>query len=59
RLTAQLVPDFDNRSLFDHEYDHFPAMTLLEGAARPGWPVRPGTGSSPRSTYSATSVRYG
>ncbi|MFE2639151.1 AfsA-related hotdog domain-containing protein [Streptomyces scopuliridis] len=32
RLTARLLPDFDNRSLFDHDYDHFPAMTLLEGA---------------------------
>ncbi|WP_446039822.1 ScbA/BarX family gamma-butyrolactone biosynthesis protein [Streptomyces sp. SID1121] len=32
RLTARLLPDFDNRSLFDHQYDHFPAMTLLEGA---------------------------
>ncbi|MET9649756.1 ScbA/BarX family gamma-butyrolactone biosynthesis protein [Streptomyces sp. NPDC006460] len=46
RLTAQLVPDFDNRSLFDHEYDHFPAMTLLEGARQLGllaayWGGRP------------------
>ena len=32
RLTARLTPDFANRSLFDHEYDHYPAMTLLEGA---------------------------
>ncbi|MEE1756667.1 ScbA/BarX family gamma-butyrolactone biosynthesis protein [Streptomyces sp. SP18CS02] len=36
RLTAQLVPDFENRSLFDHEYDHYPAMTLLEGARQLG-----------------------
>ncbi|MFF9036689.1 AfsA-related hotdog domain-containing protein [Streptomyces sp. NPDC014892] len=36
RLTAQLAPDFDNRSLFDHEYDHYPAMTLLEGARQLG-----------------------
>ncbi|MFD6886272.1 AfsA-related hotdog domain-containing protein [Streptomyces sp. NPDC059957] len=35
-LTAHLVPDFGNRSLFDHEYDHYPAMTLLEGARQLG-----------------------
>lgn len=46
RLTAHLVPDFENRSLFDHVYDHLPAMTLLEGARQLGllaayWGGRP------------------
>lgn len=28
--SATLAPDFTNSSLFDHDYDHFPAMVLLE-----------------------------
>lgn len=32
RLTATLRPYFGNRSLFDHDYDHYPAMVLLEAA---------------------------
>ncbi|WP_399927285.1 ScbA/BarX family gamma-butyrolactone biosynthesis protein [Streptomyces kanamyceticus] len=31
-LTAALSPRFDNRSLFDHDYDHYPAMVLTEAA---------------------------
>ncbi|MFC9537086.1 AfsA-related hotdog domain-containing protein [Streptomyces sp. NPDC056975] len=27
---AELAPDFANASLFDHDYDHFPAMVLIE-----------------------------
>jgi 2-oxo-3-(phosphooxy)propyl 3-oxoalkanoate synthase len=30
RSSATLAPDFSNASLFDHDYDHFPAMVLLE-----------------------------
>jgi hypothetical protein len=29
-LVADLAPDFANASLFDHDYDHFPAMVLIE-----------------------------
>ncbi|MER5463026.1 ScbA/BarX family gamma-butyrolactone biosynthesis protein [Streptomyces sp. NPDC002668] len=32
RIQATLAPRFHNRSLFDHTYDHIPAMVLLEGA---------------------------
>lgn len=28
--TALLAPDFANASLFDHDYDHYPAMVLIE-----------------------------
>jgi len=28
--SAALAPDFANPSLFDHDYDHYPAMVLLE-----------------------------
>ncbi|MFI9205659.1 ScbA/BarX family gamma-butyrolactone biosynthesis protein [Streptomyces sp. NPDC053048] len=31
-VTAALSPRFDNRSLFDHVYDHYPAMVLMEAA---------------------------
>ncbi|WP_268246501.1 ScbA/BarX family gamma-butyrolactone biosynthesis protein [Streptomyces xantholiticus] len=31
-VRAALVPRYDNRSLFDHTYDHVPAMVLAEGA---------------------------
>jgi 2-oxo-3-(phosphooxy)propyl 3-oxoalkanoate synthase len=30
RVRAEVTPRFDNRALFDHEYDHLPAMTLIE-----------------------------
>ncbi|MGY0020185.1 AfsA-related hotdog domain-containing protein [Streptomyces sp. cg35] len=29
-LSALLAPDLSNASLFDHDYDHFPAMVLIE-----------------------------
>lgn len=32
RVSARVVPRFDNRALFDHSYDHLPAMTLTEAA---------------------------
>jgi hypothetical protein len=28
--SARMAPDLDNPSLFDHDYDHYPAMVLLE-----------------------------
>jgi hypothetical protein len=31
-LTARVAPRLDNRSLFDHNYDHLPAMVLMEAA---------------------------
>ncbi|MEU1365844.1 AfsA-related hotdog domain-containing protein [Streptomyces sp. NPDC005803] len=31
-VTAQVAPRFDNPALFDHSYDHLPAMTLVEAA---------------------------
>ncbi|WP_338784210.1 ScbA/BarX family gamma-butyrolactone biosynthesis protein [Streptomyces sp. DG1A-41] len=31
-LTAALAPDFGNSGLFDHDYDHIPAMVLMEAA---------------------------
>ncbi|CAM5236897.1 hypothetical protein STENM223S_08914 [Streptomyces tendae] len=31
-VTAEVTPRFDNRALFDHVYDHLPAMTLVEAA---------------------------
>ncbi|MFD5315513.1 AfsA-related hotdog domain-containing protein [Streptomyces sp. NPDC127098] len=31
-VSAEFTPSFRNRSLFDHVYDHLPAMTLVEGA---------------------------
>lgn len=32
QVVAQVVPRFDNPALFDHAYDHLPAMTLVEAA---------------------------
>lgn len=32
RVRARVAPRFDNRALFDHAYDHLPAMTLTEAA---------------------------
>jgi hypothetical protein len=32
RVSARVAPRFDNRALFDHSYDHLPAMTLTEAA---------------------------
>lgn len=32
RVRALVAPRFDNRALFDHSYDHLPAMTLTEAA---------------------------
>lgn len=32
RVIARVAPRFDNRALFDHAYDHLPAMTLTEAA---------------------------
>jgi len=32
RVSARVAPRFDNRALFDHTYDHLPAMTLTEAA---------------------------
>jgi 2-oxo-3-(phosphooxy)propyl 3-oxoalkanoate synthase len=32
RVFARVAPRFDNRALFDHSYDHLPAMTLTEAA---------------------------
>ncbi|MER5759080.1 AfsA-related hotdog domain-containing protein [Streptomyces sp. NPDC002082] len=31
-VTARVTPRYDNRALFDHVYDHLPAMTLVEAA---------------------------
>jgi hypothetical protein len=31
-VTARVTPRFGNRALFDHDYDHLPAMTLSEAA---------------------------
>jgi hypothetical protein len=31
-VTARVTPRFGNRALFDHDYDHLPAMTLTEAA---------------------------
>jgi hypothetical protein len=31
-VRAEVTPWFGNRSLFDHSYDHYPAMTLVESA---------------------------
>jgi hypothetical protein len=31
-VTAAVTPRFGNRALFDHDYDHLPAMTLSEAA---------------------------
>ncbi|MFI0169540.1 ScbA/BarX family gamma-butyrolactone biosynthesis protein [Streptomyces sp. NPDC017095] len=31
-LTAVLAPDYGNSGLFDHDYDHIPAMVLMEAA---------------------------
>jgi hypothetical protein len=32
RACARVAPRFDNRALFDHAYDHLPAMALTEAA---------------------------
>jgi 2-oxo-3-(phosphooxy)propyl 3-oxoalkanoate synthase len=29
-VSARLAPDFTNRAMFDHDYDHLPAMVLAE-----------------------------
>jgi hypothetical protein len=31
-VTAAVTPRYDNHALFDHDYDHIPAMTLTEAA---------------------------
>ncbi|AOS65597.1 AfsA-related hotdog domain-containing protein [Actinoalloteichus hymeniacidonis] len=31
-VRAVMAPWYENRALFDHDYDHLPAMTLTEGA---------------------------
>ncbi len=31
-VTARVTPRFGNRAIFDHDYDHLPAMTLTEAA---------------------------
>jgi hypothetical protein len=31
-VTARVTPRYGNRALFDHDYDHLPAMTLTEAA---------------------------
>ncbi len=31
-VSARLAPRFDHPSLFDHSYDHYPAMVLMEAA---------------------------
>lgn len=41
---ATLAPDLANTSLFDHDYDHFPAMVLIEAGRQlalsgTGWPT--------------------
>ncbi|MCG3041318.1 hypothetical protein L7D48_12225 [Streptomyces sp. S1A] len=32
QVVAEVTPRLDNRALFDHVYDHLPAMTLVEAA---------------------------
>jgi hypothetical protein len=53
---AAFTPNYRNRSLFDHTYDHLPAMTLVE-AARQLATVAMGR---PESTYTvAVNARFG
>jgi 2-oxo-3-(phosphooxy)propyl 3-oxoalkanoate synthase len=43
-LTARLAPRFDHPSLFDHSYDHYPAMVLMEAARQLSLLALDGTG---------------
>jgi len=46
-VQARVTPRFGNRALFDHEYDHLPAMTLTEAARQLALlSVGDGTGSA-------------
>ncbi|GGY87692.1 hypothetical protein CP967_30545 [Streptomyces nitrosporeus] len=40
-LSAVLAPDFRNAGLFDHDYDHIPAMVLMEAARQSALLLQP------------------
>lgn len=46
-VSAAVTPRFDNRALFDHVYDHLPAMTLVEAARQ----LAVLTSGAPLTTY--------
>lgn len=51
-LSAALAPDFGNSGLFDHDYDHIPAMVLMEAARQSALlltPVRTASGGNQRT----------
>lgn len=54
-VTAQVVPRFDNPALFDHSYDHLPAMALVE-AARQLALVTAGAASGPASASGSANL---
>jgi hypothetical protein len=56
-VTAVVTPRPDNRALFDHAYDHLPAMTLTEAARQIALlSLDGGTGAAAARTH-ATAVR--
>jgi hypothetical protein len=53
-ISARLAPRFDNPSLFDHSYDHYPAMVLMEAARQLSLlAVDDGTGAAAQRTVAA------
>ncbi|MEU5083587.1 MULTISPECIES: AfsA-related hotdog domain-containing protein [Streptomyces] len=58
-VTARVVPRFDNPALFDHAYDHLPAMALVEAArqaailAAGAGTTGPGAAQAPLPVYAA------
>jgi hypothetical protein len=53
-VSARLAPRFDNPGLFDHSYDHYPAMVLMEAARQLSLlAVDDGTGAAAQRTVAA------
>ncbi|MBX7550433.1 ScbA/BarX family gamma-butyrolactone biosynthesis protein [Streptomyces sp. NPDC004232] len=58
-LTAVLAPDFGNSGLFDHDYDHIPAMVLMEAARQSALLLTAGsgTGGEPHGIASVSALQ--
>jgi hypothetical protein len=55
RSSARLAPDFANASLFDHDYDHYPALVLLEAGRQL---ALASTGDPSRSVVTAVRAEF-
>ncbi|MFE4453036.1 ScbA/BarX family gamma-butyrolactone biosynthesis protein [Streptomyces sp. NPDC056796] len=61
-LSATLAPDFGNGGLFDHDYDHIPAMVLMEAARQSAIllerELRPDDGTSGLASVAALDASF-